>query len=422
MLDFAALKRQINRMTSEQREKREGFAERVGRAFEELGKWKENWERLADKVARSRTSWLVAKLSEPLRSSYAPPERPKQVTVVAADGSQIYPDRHEISSCYVINVGRIAFHYGTLEKPTMVSQPELFYREEDLYPMWDGRRRFVDVEIVSARRGLMELEALADLAQEARDGGKTTVALSDGTLIWWSLEGKPPDFRKAVLRDVLALFERFREQGTPLAGYISHPGSTDVVNALRVGLCPSEAPDCDRCSWASDVDEEPSLSLFPSASLRTSPSASPSIGLRTSAAGLPCAAVEGVTDAILFDRVLKPGERSGVFGSSSRILNEYGAHRIRFFYVSVGVEIARVEMPAWVAEDEALLRLVHTCVVDQAEKGDGYPIALAEAHERAVVRGPDRELFYKLLEDAFVMHDIKAQVSRKSFRKRGIAV
>jgi len=409
MLDFAALKRQINRMTSEQKKKQEAFAERVGRAFEELGKWKEDWGTLADKVVRSRTSWLVAKISEPLRASYAPPERPKQVTVVAADGSQVYPDRHEISSCYLINIGRIAFHYGTLEKPTMVSQPKLFYREEELYPMWGGRRVFTNPEIVAARRAEMELEALADLAQKAQEGGKTTVALSDGTLILWTLEGKPPDFREAVLKDSLALFERFREQGTPLAGYISHPGSKDVVHALRVGLCPLDAPNCDRCPFASEVHE-----LFPSAS--------PSTRLRASSEGLPCAAIEGVTDAILFDRVLKPGERSGMFGSSSRILNEYGAHRIRFFYVHVGYEIARVEVPAWVAEDEALLGLVHACVVDQAEKGDGYPIALAEAHERAVVRGADRELFYKLLEDTFVMHDIKAQVSRKSFRKRGIAV
>ena len=279
----------------------------------------------------------------------------------------------------------------------MLSQPTLFYREEDLYPMWGGRRGFVDAEIVSARRGQMELEALADLAQEARNGGKTAVALSDGTLILWTLEGKPSDFREAVLGDELALFKRFREQGIPLAGYISHPGSTDVVNTLRVGLCPLDAPDCDRCPFPPDGDDLLS-------------------------AGLPCAAIDGVTDRILFDRVLKPGERSGVFGSSSRILNDYGAHRILFFYVNVGVEIARAEVPAWVAEDEELLGLVHACVVDQAEKGDGYPIALAEAHERAVVRGTDRELFYKLLEDTFVMHDIKAQVSRKSFRKRGIAV
>ena len=405
MLDLAALKRQINRMTSEQKKQKKDFSERVGRAFEELARWKEDWRALADKVARSRTSWLVANISEPLGACYAPPERPKQLTVVAADGSQIYPDRHEISPCYLVNISRIAFHYGTLEKPTMTSRPKLFYRDEDLYPMWGGRRGSANTEIVSAQRDAMELEALADLGQEAKNGGKTTVALSDGTLILWRLEGKPADFRDAALKDLLAMFERFRVQGTPLAGYISQPGSRDVVNALQVGLCPSDPADCDRCPFAEKEDE-----LFPPDSTGAT------------AEELPCVVLDGVTDRMLFDRILKPGERSGVFGSSSKILNEYGAHRTRFFYVNVGYETARVEIPAWVATDEALLGLVHTCVVDQAKKGDGYPIALAEAHEQAVVRGPDRELFYKLLEDTFVRNEIQARVSRKSFRKRAIAV
>ena len=405
MLDLAALKQQINRMTSERKKQQKDFSERVGRAFEELARWKEDWRTLADKVSRSRTSWLVATISEPLRASYAPPERPKQLTVVAADGSQIYPDRHEISPCYLVNIGRIAFHYGTLEKPTMSSQPTLFYEEEDLYPMWGGHRGSANTEIVSAQRAAMELSALAQLAQEAREDGKTTVALSDGTLILWTLEGKPADFREAALKDSLALFERFRQQGTPLAGYISRPGSRDVINALQVGLCPLDAADCDRCPFAGKGDE-----LFPPDSTRAT------------AAELPCAVLEGVTDRNLFDRLLKPGERSGVFGSSSKILNDYGPHRIRFFYVNVGYETARVEIPAWVGEDQALLDLVHTCVVDQAEKGDGYPIALAEAHEQAVVRGPDREFFYKLLEDTFVRNEIQARVSRKSFRKRAIAI
>jgi len=406
MLDLASLKQQINRMTSERKKQQKDFSERVGRAFEELARWKEDlWRTLADKVAQSRTSWLVATIFEPLRTCYAPPERPKQLTVVASDGSQIYPDRHEISPCYLVNIGRIAFHYGTLEKPTMDSRPTLFYEEEDLYPMWGGRRGSANTEIVSAQRAAMELEALAQLAQEARDGGKTTVALSDGTLILWALEGKPADFREKALKDSLTLFERFRAQETPLAGYISQPGSRDVVNALQVGLCPLDKPNCDRCPFARKGDER----LPPNSTEAT-------------VAELPCAVLDGVTDRILFDRILKPGERSGVFGSSSKILNEYGAHRTRFFYVNVGYETARVEIPAWVAADEALLSLVHTCVVDQAEKGDGYPIALAEAHEQAVVRGPDRELFYKLLEDTFVRNEIQARVSRKSFRKRAIAV
>ena len=38
-------------------------------------------------------------------------------------------------------------------------------------------------------------------------------------------------------------------QHIPVAGYISRPRSRDVVNALRVGLCPETAPNCDRCPY-----------------------------------------------------------------------------------------------------------------------------------------------------------------------------
>ncbi|MFH1007878.1 MAG: DNA double-strand break repair nuclease NurA [Candidatus Latescibacterota bacterium] len=409
MLDLAALKKQINRMTSERENRRVDFSERVGRAFEEWGRWRGDWKCLADKVTRSRTSWLVASILEPIGTSCSPPERPEQLTVVASDGSPVHPDRHEISSCYLVNVGRIAFHYGTLEKPTMASRPRLFYQEEDLYPIWGGRKRSANSEIVSTRMAAMELEALADLAGEAAGAGRITVALSDGTLILWALEGKPPDFREAALENSLALFERFRNLGIPLAGYISQPGSRDVVNALQVGLCPLDAADCERCPYLSGEDG-------------ISPSASPATGHGEDVAALPCEAIEGVTDRLLFDRILGDGERSGLFGSSSKILADYGVHRTQFFYVNVGHEVARVEIPTWVAKDPKMLGLVHTCVVDQAAKGNGYPIALAEAHEQAVVQGPDRELFYRLLEGSFVQHGIRAQVSRKGLRKRTMGV
>jgi hypothetical protein len=104
------------------------------------------------------------------------------------------------------------------------------------------------------------------------------------------------------------------------------------------------------------------------------------------------------------------------------VLQDYGAHQVFFFYVHVGDEVGRVEIPRYVAEDEDLLSLVHGTIVDQAVKGRGYPVSLAEAHERAVVRGTEREGFYRHLEEVFVRHDIDARVSRKSLRKRTVGV
>ena len=133
--------------------------------------------------------------------------------------------------------------------------------------------------------------------------------------------------------------------------------------------------------------------------------------------GIPCEPIAGVTDDILFARTLKKGERSGVFQSSSKVLEDYGPHRICFFYVHTGWEIGRVEIPLWVAEDSALLDLVHTTVCDQAEKGRGYPVVLSESHERAVVRGADRDIFFKFLRDSFVKNEVKAEISLKQLKK-----
>ena len=129
-----------------------------------------------------------------------------------------------------------------------------------------------------------------------------------------------------------------------------------------------------------------------------------------------------MTDGILYARRLEKGERSGVYGSTSKILDDYGPHRICFFYVHTGAEIARIEIPLWVAQDKELLDLVHATVCDQAEKGRGYPVVLSESHERAVVRAADRDVFYKFLRDTFVQKDVKAEVSLKSLKKLAASV
>ncbi|MCS7266065.1 MAG: DNA double-strand break repair nuclease NurA, partial [Armatimonadetes bacterium] len=275
-------------------------------------------------------------------------------------------------------------------RPHLGNRPFLFYREGDLYQRWGGRKVLISEEIVSVRRHLMEVEELVRLARAWKF--RPAVALLDGTLILWTLEGKPADFRAIMLRRFLKMLDILRDLKVPIAGYISAPGSTDVINALRVGLCGYEFANCDQCEWVRE-------GKMP-----------------------PCAVIEGVADIHLFERLLKPGERSSLFWSSSQILAEYGEHQIGFFYLNAGLEIARVEIPKWVAEDEDLLNLVHSVVYDQAQKGRGYPIALAEAHEQAVVRGSERELFYEMLESALIKQGFKVSMTFKLMAKRTPAV
>ena len=75
-------------------------------------------------------------------------------------------------------------------------------------------------------------------------------------------------------------------------------------------------------------------------------------------------------------------------------------------------------IPEWVATDESLLELTHALVLDQGRRGQGYPVALSEAHEQAVVTGADRENFWQLVEASLVDEKLPSPTSAKSFSKR----
>ena len=407
MLDLYSVKTQIDSMVADERRVQEDFRAKLELALAEYRRWLPEWERLAREIDESRTSWLLPGLGEGLGGGINAPARPSTISIAATDGSQIFPDRHEISACFLINIGYILLHYGTGEKPLMSSKPRLYYREEEIYEEWGGARVFVNRELVGFKRGLMEFTELADLALAAHAEGHRTLALADGTLILWNLEGKPQDFRAAHLEATIAAMDGLREARVPVAGYISQPGSQELINALKLGLCPLAVADCDRCPY-----QEENQLHFSREEIDTLN------GDLWQGRGLPCSPIEGLSDAVLVRRVLRPGQRTPLYRSASKVLAEYGPHHIYYFYLHVGTEIGRVEVPEWVATDRELLDLVHACLYDQAEKGQGYPVALAEAHERAVVRSADREAFYRFLRDTFVKNDLQTRLSTKSFKKR----
>jgi len=393
MLDFVVLQKQINEMVFDQKAARRSYDEKISIARATLAEWSSRWQDVVLKIEQSRTSWLLAAgIQGPLDRSYPLPARSKRLTAIATDGSQIFPDRHELSACHLINIGTVVLHYGSGERPLLTSHPILFYKDRDTYRDWNGKRIPVNGDMISSLRGAFEVQELATYAGELALEDRRIVGLTDGTLILWNLEGKPKDFSRDILTRYLTSFDQLKSLHIPVMGYISQPGSADVVNVLRVALCPDNPTNCDRCPYKGSDRE------------------------------LPCEPLAGVTDAVLFAAVLQPGERSPIFGSRSDILREYGSHAIYFFYLHVGQEIVRVEIPQWVAQQDDLLDVAHGAAFDQAEKGQGYPVSLSEAHEQAVIRGNEREQFYRLLEQLYVREGLHVTMSRKSFKKRHVTI
>ena len=96
----------------------------------------------------------------------------------------------------------------------------------------------------------------------------------------------------------------------------------------------------------------------------------------------------------------------------------YRGTSLSFFYLNVGEEIARVEVPSWVAEREDSVDLTHSLLVDQCGRGHGYPVALMESHEQAVVSGSDRRHFVDLIERALQDRGLPVYTSEKVLSKR----
>ena len=391
MLDLAKVSQQISRMAMEHQLGADDMGKRLDKALGQLSLESGRLPAFMRKLQASKTSWLVAGVRESLEKIYPLPPRPLAVTVVASDGSQITPSHHEVVPAFLLNVSTVVLHYGTGERAELSSTPTLFYRDEDLYMDYGGQRVQVAGDLLGMRRTLMEFQALLRQATRAHHTGHRTCALADGSLILWHLAGKPQDYQRTSLDSYLGSLEQARQQHIPVAGYISRPRSRDVLNALRVGLCPETVSNCDRCPY-------------------------------TDLPRLPCAEIEGLSDRRLFETLLQPGERTAVFDSRSHILDAYGAHRIAFFYLHVGTEVVRIEIPQWVAASPSMLDLVHTIAYDQAQKGLGYPVALAEAHQHAVVRGAERDLFYEMVTTVLLRRGVEAALSPKNLRKRRMTV
>jgi hypothetical protein len=392
-LDLTKVAGQVFAMIAALRDGRAEQAKRLRFALDTLNSEAIDLDDLKRKIKAGKTTWLVADISEGLNKRYPLPTAPTDFTVLAADGSHIDVDRHQSTRCYLINIGSAVLRYGSHPDATLTSTPRLYSDEKDLaiVPPGGGREQLVEGTILGAKRSVEECKALAGLVAGLAPE-TIALALLDGTLILWGLEPYP-DFvtdvllHQGLLRCLDAMKKLNQDHRLALASYISFPRSTDVVNVLRVVVCPGNVPDCDKqCPPGKKRD---------------------------------CDGVAGVRDRDLFMSLLENGERSALFISPSKIVGEhYGEHRVYFFYLRVGDEIARIEIPQWVAENTDLLTLTHSLIYDQCKRGHGYPVILSEAHEQAVVTGADRENFRQLVESTLIEEHLPTPSSGKSASKR----
>ena len=403
MLDLMKLARQMQGIGQHLNQEAAATRQRLDLAHQLLEQAKERQADLVtqQQIWRDRLGFTAAEPIEPLDTRIDLIPAPPSHTVIATDGSQIAPSHHEIAYCYLINVGRVVLHYGQNRHPILDSLPEVFYRPEDLYVSrqwgirteeWMGYQRTVSEAVVLAEIAIELTEASfqnpKSKIQSSTSNSIPTLAMVDGSLIHWFLEPLPADARDRILPPMLQAWDQLRAARIPLVSYISAARSGEALNFLRLHTCPFMAPDCaTNCPGKTDQ--------------------------------APCQVFSPLRDTALWSMLLAPGQRSLIWKSAAKILEVYGDHAVYFCYIHMGSEVARVEFPAWVAKDPALLNSALSLTMTQVQKGYGYPVALAEAHNQAVVRGGDRARFFAILEQQMIRAGLKnIGTSYKESRKR----
>lgn len=293
-----------------------------------------------------------------------------EYSVISVDGSQIYPDRHQGTVCHLINLGIASFTYEKAESKVRLScEPYIFTQIDDQFES--------SIDHVNARRQKLELEmGYQYAAQLKKEAANSLLFLFDGALIFWHLQSKEQEFKRIYLTYYMQALEQFYQATIPIAGYISLPKNKGLIDVLI-------------------AYQEHSFQV--SETIK-----------------------EGI-DQMAVQYYLPEMHRSTIFYDNAPIAREYPQHlRPCFFYMNTSYEIARVEIPCWVAQNQQLLDQVSSLMYDQLEKGRGYPVCIAEAHEQAVVKGPDREFFYHLIQKLSIEQKRFLLLSKKSQRKKYI--
>jgi hypothetical protein len=362
------------------REQLEALDAGLHAAGDALSRWSDDPtggdERIRAAMAESPQPYATS-FGEPPAAAIDPPPF-GQVTVVAADGSSIEPDRFAAVSCFVINTGSVVLPYGPGGDPVLESRALLGPHDvieasgedegaDDLGPAgW----------AVNLRRDVRELETAAGLASRRVEHGDVVV-LVDGTLFPWDLDSRqvPERVRRELkerTQDALDLLA-VQGEGLSLGAYISGSRSSEVVTSLR--------------ALAGDT-----TTAWPHA------------------------------DGHLFRTMLGDGQRSALFRAQSERVGRVEAmftapHQVCFFYLRVGDDVARVEVPHWATLPARVARL-HATLVDQCRRCGGYPRALQEAHEQAVISTGDRLQFSRLLESEARRQGLHAPANSKQTSKR----
>jgi hypothetical protein len=358
-IDFQQISLRIREIGKSARERKKTIEEGREKARAFLSQYASELDFLRAKVDSARAAdpnlRCARPLDEALDSHYPAPAAVSDGTVIAADGSQIFPDRHSPVQYYVINVGAIAMQIGSGKAPNLFTDTHLRFLDEldDTF--------FSDSQ-VALQRDVAERKKLLEVS---RNYSGAIIALTEGQLeLWGATDNEIAGEFEKNLQDYLDVLSELEKQKIITSGYVDKPGANWVIRLLEISSVPENEL----------------------------------INLRKHHPFL------GATDQWLFGQILDKHERSALFALEAKSAEKYiGSLSLHFFYLNVGDRkkpvITRVDVPFWVAEDKRSLDILHAALIEQTQimGNKPFPYLLHRAHEIAVVTHQEKEQIDQML-------------------------
>lgn len=300
-------------------------------------------------------------VNEPLDSHMPASASAMDATLIAADGSQIYPDRNLAVQYCLLNTGSIVMQLNSGKTTDVSTKSELLLQEE-----WETKYGPATESMIALHRDFQERSTLEEVSKKY---SQPIVSFTDGPMELWEPKGfEELKAFKGLLKKHISVLSRLQNRGIVTAGYIDKPSENLVLRLLELVEAQKDKPENLRAYHP----------------------------------------LRGVTDRWLFGEkskpLLKPGERSAVFSIQSKSDKHYkGVLGLHFFYLNVGTDghpwPVRVEIPKWVADDTEKLSLLHAVLVDQCRimGSKPYPYLLHRAHEIAVVNYEEKNQVEQML-------------------------
>jgi len=322
----------------------------------------------------------AAPFDESIPERFDSPPMPTEGTVIAADGSQIYPDHHAAALYYLTNIGIFVYYYGEDRLPEQITEPHLHYTDKFLL---DDSDNLINNATVNARRSVGEMQALARMAWDLRGEARPLVTLYDGPLLKFFLGGEVVDSVR-LMNDYRQALNGLHDVGATLVGYIDVPDSRFVIKLLH--LMSLDADNLNEHTLGNDGD------------------------------------LQGLTDKQLFQLVLQPGQRSSVMIQNSPTNRDYQRnfgedYGVAFFYINASQVnrpvIARIDLPFWVARHKPLVDSLQASVLAQCAIQAKYPYALTRADELAVISVGEKMELDEMIAIEMLQNQVEGEQSAK---------